>query len=276
LIIHQKPFFRKKMAIAPQTDIMGNRAVFFNRKMPDTTIAAQLVKLIRELGPRAKRVVFVVSGNTELETGMAELARMFGLDVVVVGDKPTSEENVGLETTHSTLGDLEAWESGTILVMLWPIFENPTGDAEALQFPHEASLVFFAPSGENGSREMIRDLSGTEGCKYPVSIFSSHVLEVGTGSGMLGLTLVLQTHMRGYVDEPECPDPTQTDLPRGDALFMLTKIGTSILYGTRGPAETEFLTETIAPELRKLGMNATNSDLMRKIGLATVVAKLGA
>lgn len=237
-------------------ETMGRKMGFFNCNTNGPSLFMTCASVLEELGDKAKRLVFVGSGDGFFEKPLAVLAEQKGLDVYAVDPDPKSYadgKEIFLPPTHAHMLDLLKWDDGTVLVMLWPspeeIQDPHTWDAEALMFPHEASIVFFEAHGASGSPSLRDHLKGSG--EYSVPLRSSHVVEVGTGSSFDGMTLVLQTHMAGYEGEPDTPDPKKVAMPKGDHLVILT--GTlNMLKATGDPTAMLFAVTQILPKIQDL------------------------
>lgn len=234
--------------MADDLNKMGKKMTFFIENQGALPFL-HFVRLINELGNEVERVVFVGSGTGFHENGLAVVARQKGLKVFVVDPDPLSfsrhGEQVLLEPTHADIEELPRWERGTILVMFWP---NPTSvmtphtwDAEALKFPHDASLVFFARDGTSGSKDLLSELDG-EG-EYSVPLRSCHTLFVGTGKGMAGTTLVLQSHLAGFEGEAEKPEPKHVPMPKGELIEILHRTLTTLAVLDEPEAFSQVLVE---------------------------------
>jgi len=238
------------------TETMGRKMDFFNRNTDGPSLFVTVASILEELGNKAERMVFVGSGEGFFEKPLAMLAEQKGLDVYAVDPNPESYakgKEILLPPTHAHMSELPEWDHGTVLVMLWPspenIYEPHTWDAEALMFPHEASIVFFEAHGSSGSPNLRDHLKGSG--EHSVPLRSSHVVEVGSGSGFDGMTLVLQTHMAGYEGEPDTPDPKKVAMPKGDHLVILTQT-LDMLKATGDPTALMFGITQILPKIQDL------------------------
>lgn len=250
------------MSAEPNLEVMGHKLAFFLKNW-GPILAGQFTRVLDELGDRAQRVVFVGSGVGTFESKLAQIAETRGLDIFAVDPDPMSfaseDEEILLPPTHNTVDELPQWEHGTILVMLWPTFaiesqageSGHTWDVEALDFPHEALLVFFGPCGSSGSPQLVQALADLS--SYHVPLYSSHTLKVGTGLGMEGLTLVLQVHLAGFEGKATEPEPKYADLPNGDLIKMAHNILSTCKQLDN---EQAYLTAVlmILPALRKAGL----------------------
>lgn len=236
-------------------ETMGRKMDFFNRNTNGPSMFMTFVSILEELGDKAKRVVFVGSGEGFFEKPLAMLAEKKELEVCAVDPNPESYakgKEILLPPTHSYMSELDE-DDGTVLVMLWPSPDTIEGchtwDAEALMFPHEASIVFFEAHGSSGSPNLRDHLKGSG--EYSVPLRSSHVVEVGNGSGFDGMTLVLQTHMAGYEGEPDTPDPKKVAMPKGDHLVILTRT-LDMLKASGDPMAMLFGVTQILPKIQDL------------------------
>lgn len=164
-------------------------------------------------------VVFLACGDCSNEEPMIAQAPADGKNVALVDPKPGAyaTSRPSREVTHATLADLladhpELAPGGTarvVLVLIWPPPQKPedagdhpaygadcnsTFDVEALdELNLFGALLFYSPDGSSGSREFVESDWG--------SLVSVDVAKYGSGKGLAGQTMTLETRAPGYDGE---------------------------------------------------------------------------